>query len=120
MATVIIILILILIVIYTIISYKKKLSSGCCGGESDVSFVKPKDTDITHYPYTKKVYIEGMTCSHCKRKIENCFHNEDGFLMEISLNNNVGILRMKDDVNDEKIIYKIESLGYKVKSIEKI
>lgn len=120
MGTAIIVIILVLIVAYTFKSYSKKLKSGCCGGEADVSSIKPKDTDKSHYPYKKKIYIEGMSCANCKKRIENSFHKQDGFYLEISLNEKVGILRTKEIINDDQIKSNIENLGYQVKKIENI
>ncbi len=80
MATVIICVILAAIIVYAIISYKKKLTRGCCGGETDaVEKIKPADEDASHYPYKYALVIEGMTCKNCSQRIVNAFNKEEGF-----------------------------------------
>ena len=118
MGTFVIVAILAIIVVYTVFSYRKKLKSGCCGGEADVSAIKPKDSDKSHFPYKKKIFIQGMSCSNCKNRIENTFHKQEGFLMEVSLNDNVGILYLKQDTSNQAITHLIEDLGYNVTKIE--
>lgn len=121
MSTIIIILILILIGIYSIKSYTKKLTHGCCGGESDnVEMIKPKDKNKDHYPYHYQMDIEGMSCQNCKKRIENAFHKNDGFFMDIHLKKGTAILYTKQVINEEDIRQKIVSLGYQVKNITRI
>ena len=62
MGTIIICLILAVICIFAVRSYVKKLRSGCCGaGEDPVKSVRPSDRDLSHYPYSCKIVIEGMS-----------------------------------------------------------
>ena len=78
MATVIICIILLVICIFGVKSYAGKLSHGCCGGASDaVKRKKPQDEDISHYPYSYVIEIDGMTCKNCAARIENAFNTDD-------------------------------------------
>lgn len=121
MSTVIICLILILIGIYSIKSYSKKLSHGCCGGESEpVKSIRPSDKNKKHYSYCKKVEINGMTCQNCKKRIENIFNQKENYYMDIHLNKNTGFLYTKELVSDTEIKNTIQSLGYQVIGIEEI
>ena len=57
----------------------KRVSNGCCGTGDDVKKVKAEDTDVSHYPYHFEVEVEGMTCSQCKKRVENAFNEKKGF-----------------------------------------
>lgn len=121
MSTAIICIILVIICIYSIKSYTKKLSNGCCGGESDpVQSIKPQDENKKNYSYCKKVYIEGMTCQNCQRRIENAFNQKDGCYMDIHLRKNVGMLYSKTSLSDEDIKDTIRAMGYEATQIEDI
>ena len=88
MSTVLICVILAAICVYAVISYRKKLSSGCCGGGGEIA-IKPEDTNLSHYPYKTTVLIDGMTCAHCKLRVENTFNNMDGFYVKVNLKKSV-------------------------------
>ena len=79
MSTAIIVAVLIVIAVIAIRSYAKKLTSGCCGGETEhVKKIKVEDKDVSHYPYCVQIGIDGMTCNHCKARVENTLNSEDG------------------------------------------
>ena len=64
MSTAIIVAVLIVIAVIAIRSYAKKLTSGCCGGETEhVKKIKVEDKDVSHYPYCVQIGIDGMTCT---------------------------------------------------------
>ena len=58
MSTAIIVAVLIVIAVIAIRSYAKKLTSGCCGGETEhVKKIKVEDKDVSHYPYCVQIGI---------------------------------------------------------------
>jgi len=120
MSTAIIIMIIIVICIYSIKSYLKKLSHGCCGGESDepVKRIQPKDSHIKNYSFCETMTIEGMTCQNCQRRIENAFNECDGFYMKVNLKKHSAKLYTKEKVKHEDIKSKVAALGYRVSHIE--
>ena len=63
-ATIIICVVIAAICIFAVISYRKKLKNGCCGGGGDeVKHVKPHDTNVNDSDHVYRMDIEGM---HCK------------------------------------------------------
>ena len=78
MSTVIICLVLAAICVYSIITYRKKISSGCCGSGGGEIKIKPKDTNAKNYPYEYYAGVDGMTCAHCKLRVDNAFNGLDG------------------------------------------
>lgn len=112
----IIVLALIVIGIYAGFSYRKKLKGGCCGVErSDdplemkVSFVNKKG-----FLHSKTIKIKGMSCEHCKKKIEDAFNKTGNVYLQIDLVTNNGQLYYDGVIDDSEIITKIENLGYSV------
>lgn len=121
MSTAIICLTLIIICIYSIKSYTKKISHGCCGGESEtIQSIKPKDKNKKNYSYCKKIGIEGMSCQNCQKRIENLFNQKDGCYLDIHLRKNIGFLYSKTILSNDDIINMIQSIGYHVTNIEDV
>ena len=59
-ATIIICVVIAAICIFAVISYRKKLKNGCCGGGGDeVKHVKPQDTNVNDYDHVYRMDIEG-------------------------------------------------------------
>ena len=119
MATVIIFVIILLICIYAIKSYTKKLQHGCCGsGGDEVKRIRPADGNVAHYPYARKIEIEGMSCKNCAIRIENAFQQREGFLAEVYLKHKNAVVWMKQPTSDKELKEIIERTGYTVGSIE--
>ena len=58
-ATIIICVVIAAICIFAVISYRKKLKNGCCGGGGDeVKHVKPQDTNVNDYDHVYRMDIE--------------------------------------------------------------
>ncbi len=68
-STVIIGLILLAIIIITVISYMKKMKSGCCGGDA-VSVTPPADNNPAHYSYHAVLTVEGMCAATAPRALK--------------------------------------------------
>lgn len=111
-ATIVICILLGILCIYSVISYAKKLKNGCCGAECGEIPVKPKDTDISHYPYKTTVYINGMTCNGCKIRIENAFNRLDNTYAKVNLKKKYADIHSTEPVAESKIREIIEQLGY--------
>lgn len=120
MATVVICVILAAVVIYAVFSYAKKLSRGCCGGESDPARLeKPADTDVSHYPFAYVLKIKGMTCKNCAARIANAFNREEGFYASVNLKENTAKVLAKTEC-EESVFYRIiAKAGYDLESVEK-
>lgn len=62
----------------------------------------------------KIVSIEGMMCEHCKKRVLTALGNEN---VTVSLEEKVAILT-NPEITDEKIIEKINELGFEVVGIK--
>ncbi len=115
MATVIICVILALICILGIRSYVKKLSQGCCGSSTDkVKRQKPKDDDLSHYPYAYRITIDGMTCKNCAARIENAFNGTGRYYAAVDLNKKSGLIRAKEETQEAQLRMIVAKCGYSV------
>jgi len=66
----------------------------------------------------KTVYIEGMSCKHCSKKITENLEGIEGVKAKVDLKKNLAIISSKTDIDINSIITAVEKDGYKVKSIE--
>lgn len=121
MATVIICIALILICILAVMSYRKKLSQGCCGSGGDtVEKYGPADRDISHYPYEYKVEIEGMTCKNCAARVENAFHSAGEFYVRVNLGKKTALVRAKAETPEDTLKKIVFRTGYDVVGVSKM
>jgi hypothetical protein len=86
MSTAIIVAVLLGVCILSVKSYAKRLSHGCCGGgDSDApKKVKVADKNKKDYPYCVTVEVDGMTCNHCKARVENALNSCNGVWAEVN------------------------------------
>ena len=85
MGTAIVLLVLIVIVIFSLRGYLKKTRYGCCGSGGGEQRVKPDDRNPAHFPYEYEVGVDNMKCQNCAIRVENAFHERDGFLAKVHL-----------------------------------
>lgn len=112
LSTIIICAVIAAICIYAVFSYRKKLKNGCCGaGGGDVK-VKPADKDKSNYPYKITVYIDGMTCNHCKERVENIFNAKKDCLAEVNLHKGLVQIWSKDPLPETEIRSALEYSDY--------
>lgn len=119
MSTIIICAVLALICIYAVISYTKRLKNGCCGSGGGEIKIKPADADISHYPFEYIVDIGGMTCSHCKMRVENAFNATGEFIAKVNLKSKCADVRSKNEADERRIAQIVERAGYEFEGIEK-
>lgn len=121
LSTIIICGILAVICILSVISYAKKIKGGCCGGGDNEIKIKPNDTNEKHYPHRSVIYIDGMTCAHCKMRVENALNNIDGYYAKVNLKKQYATLLSKQCADNDKIRTAIERAGYTyVKTVNEI
>lgn len=113
MADVIIIVILVILIIVGISSTIKHLKGegGCCGGSSSVKVKRKKLKQVVKQ---RTVIIEGMTCEHCKARVESRLNELDGVSAKVNLKRKTAVVSMEKDVQDEVIKKAIENVGYEV------
>ena len=105
--------ILIILIIIGIRSSVKhfKGEGGCCGGGSSVKVKRKKLKQVVK---ERTVIIEGMTCEHCKARVESRLNSLDGVLAKVNLKRKTAVVSMEKDVEDEVIKKAIENAGYEV------
>lgn len=87
-----------------------KGEGGCCGGGSTT--VKKKK--LKNVIGTKTVVIEGMSCEHCKNRVEQRINDIDGVAAKVNLKKKQAIISMEKAVSDEQIRSVIKKAGYEV------
>ena len=105
--------ILIILIIIGIRSSVKhfKGEGGCCGGGSSVKVKRKKLKQVVK---ERTVIIEGMTCEHCKARVESRLNSLDGVSAKVNLKRKTAVVSMEKDVQDEVIKKAIENAGYEV------
>lgn len=102
-STAVICVILAVICIFSVKKYRKKLTSGCCGagGEGTVKKRRVSDRNKAHYPYTKILKIDGMSCGNCANRVENALNALDGVWASVDLGSQEALVRMKQPMDPE-------------------
>lgn len=88
--------------------------SSCCGG-GDVKVPKKKLTGTI--VATKVVDIEGMTCGHCKARVEQALDTIAGAAAEVNLHRNHAVVKMTREVSDDEIRRALAGSGYTITGI---
>ena len=115
-STAVICVILAVICIFSVKKYRKKLTSGCCGagGEGTVKRRRVSDRNKAHYPYTKILKIDGMSCGNCANRVENALNALDGVWASVDLGRQEAFVRMKQPVEPELLKDTVRKQGYTV------
>lgn len=114
MENIIIIAILAVVLVYGFRSTIKhfKGEGACCGGGGTT--VKKQRKKLKNVIAKKTVIVEGMTCEHCKNRVEKCINDIEGAVAKVNLRKKEAIVSLEKDVDDEAIRTAIEKAGYKV------
>ena len=115
-STAVICVILAVICIFSVKKYRKKLTSGCCGagGEGTVKKRRVSDRNKAHYPYTKILKIDGMSCGNCANRVENALNALDGVWASVDLGSQEALVRMKQPMDPELLKNSVRKHGYTV------
>lgn len=115
-STAVICVILAVICIFSVKKYRKKLTSGCCGagGEGTVKKRRVSDRNKAHYPYTKILKIDGMSCGNCANRVENALNALDGVWASVDLGSQEALVRMKQPMDPELLKNAVRKQGYTV------
>lgn len=82
---------------------------GCCGGSA-----KKKRKKIKNVIAKKTFRVEGMTCEHCKKRVERAIDDFAGAAGRVSLAKKEVKVLLNREISDEELIAAIEKAGYKV------
>ena len=67
----------------------------------------------------KKIHIEGMSCNHCVRHVEEALKEIDGVkAVNVDLQKKLAMVELASEIQDEKFKSAIDDAGYEVVKIE--
>lgn len=90
-----------------------KGEGGCCGGSSE----KVRKKKLKHIIKQRTVIIDGMTCEHCKNRVESRLNEISGVAAKVNLKKKTALVSMEKEVSDEQIRMAVEKAGYQVVEI---
>jgi len=65
------------------------------------------------------VYIEGMTCQHCKMKVEQTLANVEGVKKaKVNLDKGVATIKSKEAIDQSLLTNAVENIGYRIREIK--
>jgi copper chaperone CopZ len=117
MSTAIIVVVLVVVCVFSVKSYAKRLVNGCCGGGDAPKRVKVKHRNKADYKYCVKISVDGMTCNHCKARVENALNSLNGVWAEVNLTKKIAVVHMIDRISDDELKKAVSREGYKVVEI---
>jgi len=69
----------------------------------------------------KQINIEGMSCGHCVKHVEEALKEINGVVnVEVSLEGKYAIVELNADVEDSKLKEAVEDAGYDVTDIKNL
>ncbi len=93
----------------------KRVAHGCCGsGQDAVKKIKPADTELSHYPYTCCIKVEGMTCGECKKRVENALNALEGVYALVNLKKKTAVVHGKQELDEDVLRRVVCAAGYDV------
>ena len=67
--------------------------------------------NTNEFPYKAVIHIEGMSCMHCVKSVENAFKNM-GLEAEVSLAEKQAVVYMKEKLPDETLLEAVRALDF--------
>ena len=90
-----------------------KGEGGCCGGAP----AKVKKKRLKNAAYSKILVIEGMSCEHCKTRVEQALNDLEGVFAKVNLKRKEATVKSEVEISDEKLREVIKKAGYEVVNI---
>ncbi|MBZ9685347.1 cation transporter [Clostridium estertheticum] len=66
----------------------------------------------------KKIYIDGMSCSHCVSHVKEALLDIGAMKVKVDLEEKFATAEFDDEISDSEITEAIEDVGYEVTEIE--
>lgn len=66
----------------------------------------------------KVMHIEGMTCGHCQKRVEDALNSIDGVKAEVDLAAKIANVEAEDKVDNDVLKDAVTEAGYDVTGIE--
>ena len=96
-------------------------SCGCGGCEADSGRpkVSTKGRKKEDYPYLWEMQIEGMTCRHCVRNVEDALNSLEGVWAKVDLGKKTAEVRLKQEKDEHELVKAVFDAGYAVSAVKK-
>ena len=65
----------------------------------------------------KKMVIEGMSCGHCQKRVEDALNKIDGVMAAVNLEQKTAKVTLTKEVPESALKSAVEDAGYEVVSI---
>lgn len=111
MVIIVILVVLILVGLRSTVKHFKG-EGGCCGGGSTV---KVKRKRLKQVVEKRTMHIEGMSCEHCKNRVERSLNALDGVAARVNLKKKTATILLEKDVSNELLEQTVEQAGYQGK-----
>ena len=69
---------------------------------------------IEKYHRSEEGTDRGMTCEHCKNRVENALNRLEGVSAKVNLKKKTAVVSMEKEVEDMQLQKAVEQAGYKV------
>lgn len=67
---------------------------------------------------TKTIFIEGMSCGHCSKRVEEALKSVNGVkAVSVSLEEKKAVVTLKSEIDNEILKAAVEDIGFKVANI---
>ena len=97
---------------YTVQHFQGK--GGCCGGGG----YRPKKKKLSQVIGQKTFLVEGMSCAHCKARVEEAVNDIHGAAGQVDLKKNLLTVRFSQPVEDAAISQRVERAGYRITRVK--
>ena len=68
---------------------------------------------------TKTIYIEGMSCGHCSKRVKEVLKNiKDVKSVKVNLEAKKAVVALKNDIENEILKTAVEDIGFQVINIK--
>ena len=104
----------------TVQKVRGKARSSCCGTAESVLPKRVEDTDESHYPFSYRVYIDGMKCSNCAANVENAINASGDTWAHVELGRHRAEVLSKNEKTEADFVRALKSTGYKVTGFEPV
>ena len=68
---------------------------------------------------TKTIFIEGMSCAHCSKRVEEALKSVKGVkAVQVNLESKNAVVTLKTDMDNESLKVAVEAVGFEVVDIK--
>ncbi len=117
-ATIVVAALTAIVLLSAVITIFRHRGGGCCSHGGRERRVRVADRNPANYPYSVRLTVEGMSCIHCRRKVENELNAKGTLWAEANRKEGTALVRMKELLPDEALRRIVSRAGCTVVGIE--